>query len=403
MGELFRRFWLPVLMPSELPTPDCPPVRVRILGEDLVAFRDSSGRVGLLEERCAHRGASLFFGRNEECGLRCVYHGWKYDVEGTCLEMPNEPAESSYRQKVKQNAYPTREYGGLIWAYLGPSELAPELPALEWALACPDQRALFKWEYNAGYLQGMEGEVDTAHLTFLHRYFDRSFAPGNLNTLVDGAPQLAVQDTDYGLMYGGRRRTADGQGYNWRVSHWLLPTYSLLPGDFPRGGRCYVPIDDEHTWVFAYYYHPHRPLAEPELARLHSGLSSWPALIPGTFRPAVNAENDYGLDREMQRTVNFTGIAGVSDQDRAIVESMGPLYDRSKEHLGTSDVAVIAVRRILMKLARDLQKGIEPFAPSHGDAYRVRALEAVAQQEDFGSFAEAHMERLRPGDLVMAP
>src|SRR5215472_15260196 len=168
MGELFRRFWLPALLPSELPTPDCDPIRFRILGEDLVAFRDSKGTPGFIQNNCPHRGASLFFGRNEEAGIRCVYHGWKFDTSGTCVDMPNEPAESDFRAKVTAVAYPCVERGGLVWAYMGPPDKRPEPPDLEFTLVPDSHHYVTKYPLDCNYMQGMEGELDSSHVSFLH-------------------------------------------------------------------------------------------------------------------------------------------------------------------------------------------------------------------------------------------
>jgi phthalate 4,5-dioxygenase len=392
MGELFRRFWLPALLPSELPAPDCTPVRLRLLGEDLVAFRDSSGRLGLLEERCAHRCASLYYGRNEEDGLRCVYHGWKYDVEGHCVDLPSEPAESTYKQRIRLQAYPTREWAGLIWAYLGPPERTPELPRFEWTLVPDSHRHLSKWIQDTNWAQALEGEIDTSHLSFMHSWIDQSASPyppqrGGL-PWKDKAPRLTVKETDYGFAYGSRRSADDGQ-YYWRVTQFLLPTYSLTSNPQPpEGGRCWVPIDDEHTWTFAYRYHPERPLTAEDQAKLDSGFLFPPKLVPGTFRPVANKENDYLIDRDMQRTKNFTGIAGLNNEDRAIQESMGPIVDRTREHLVGTDAAIIAARRLLLRLAQDLEQGIEPQAPHRGESYRGRAFDAFSSRGEFDALLE---------------
>ena len=399
MGELFRRFWLPALMPQEVPSSDCPPIRVRLLGEDLVAFRDSDGRVGLIAEACPHRGASLFFGRNEEGGLRCVYHGWMYDVHGNCLDMPNEPAESGFKHRVHARAYPTAEYGGLIWVYMGPSHLQPELPAIEWAVVPEPNRFVRKIHLAANYMQGLEGELDSAHASFLHRWFDANEMPNRRGfdadqLFNDRAPVLSVWPTPYGFAYGARRNSA--KGYHWRVTQWLVPTHSMIPAPrWPHFGLCWTPIDDEHTWFFYYAYSPDRPLTDEEVTYYGSGVTATPQMVPGTFLPQANRANDYLIDREMQRTTNFTGISSSGVQDMAMVESMGGIYDRTREHLGTTDAAVIAARRTLIRMARDLQEGIEPQPASHGDLYRVRPLEGVSQAEELRVFfAEQEDEQL---------
>jgi phthalate 4,5-dioxygenase len=403
MGELFRRFWLPALLPAELPAPDCAPVRLRLLGEDLVAFRDSTGQVGFLAALCAHRRAPLFFGRVEQAGLRCVYHGWKYDVAGNCVDMPNEPPTSNFKGKVHQPAYPAREYGGLIWIYMGPSDHGPELPQLEWALVPDSHRHLSKWIQDTNYAQGLEGEIDNSHTMFLHSRPNSFLRPtagrGSLiPKTTDQAPTMMIKETDYGFM-NGVRRTIDGSNdYYWRVTQWLLPDYSITAGGDPggrKGGRCWIPIDDEHTWTFAYSYHPDRPLSADEHEYLESGAFFPPRLLPSTFRPQLNKDNDYGLDRERQRTESFTGIYGFNAQDRSVQEGMGAIVDRSKEHLGTSDLAVIAARRVLLRRALELQQGIEPYAASHGEIYRVRSLLTVAAEENFDRLLAAHKERMR--------
>src|SRR3984893_4474558 len=185
MGDLLRRFWQPFALASELPGPDCDPVSVRVLGEDLVAFRDSSGKVGLVANNCPHRGASLFFGRKEDSGLRCVYHGWKFDVDGTCIDMPNEPAESDFRTKVKAVAYPSAEWGGFVWIYMGPSDRQPALPNYHWC-TLPDasKSQVRKWMQESNYSQGVEGDLDSAHVSFLHRKFGLEDRPINY-----GAPR----------------------------------------------------------------------------------------------------------------------------------------------------------------------------------------------------------------------
>ncbi|MDE3077479.1 MAG: Rieske 2Fe-2S domain-containing protein, partial [Chloroflexota bacterium] len=229
MGELLRRFWLPALLDDEVPQPDCEPMRTRILGEDLVAFRDTNGKVGIVSAFCPHRRAPLFFGRNEECGLRCVYHGWKFDVDGTCVDMPSEPPESNFKDKIQLAAYPTYEAGGVVWIYMGPRERQPERPpALPFTLVPKEERSNVKFLVEASFLQNLEGELDTAHVSYLHSFLQDD---GSLNNLVrkdgyenDRHPRLTVIETDYGFVYGGRRTKPSGD-YYWRVTQYLLPIY----------------------------------------------------------------------------------------------------------------------------------------------------------------------------------
>jgi nitrite reductase/ring-hydroxylating ferredoxin subunit len=399
MGELFRRFWLPAMLPSEVPEPDCPPVRLRLLGEDLVAFRDTNGQIGVVEAHCPHRGASLFFGRNEECGIRCVYHGWKFDAAGACVDMPSEPAESNFKAKVRITAYPAREHGGVIWVYMGPTELEPKIPQLEWSLVPDSHRTVSKWYQETNFLQGYEGDIDSSHASFLHSYLDPSKSPNDRTIradlkAMDRAPKLIVNDTDYGFRYGARRRIGDDL-YNWRVTQALLPTYSLIGFlDFPAGGRAWIPIDDNRTMTFYFSYHPERSLTEAELAIRKTGRAFPPHLIEGTFNPLRNRENDYLIDRELQRSTTYSGIHGVNDQDRAVQESMGPIYDRRREHLGSSDLAIMAARRRLIQAARDLQQGVEPYAAYHGEVYRVRAMDVNAPIDDFDAIVDTYGGRM---------
>src|SRR5579872_2142804 len=221
-GNYFRRFWLPALMPWEIPTPDCPPVRVRLLGEDLVAFRDSDGRVGLLDEFCPHRLASLFLGRNEECGLRCVYHGWKFDVAGNCVDMPNEPAESRFKEKIRLTSYPTVELGGVLWAYMGPSDKQPDPPGMEWLRAPEQFRFVSKTVEYCNYVQAIEGGIDTVHGSFLH---NNNLAKRGLRQL-NTSPVLEVETTPYGFRYAGIRDLGERGSYV-RVYQFVLPFHQF--------------------------------------------------------------------------------------------------------------------------------------------------------------------------------
>jgi len=261
MGELFRRFWLPVLLPEELPEPDCPPIRIQVMGEYLVAFRDTNAPGGIVEAFCPHRRAPLFYGRNEECGLRCVYHGWKFDVTGQCVDMPSEPADSDFPSKVQIDAYPTREFGGVIWIYMGPPDKVPEsLPQLEWALVPSEQRRVTKNFQECNYLQALEGDIDTAHVSYLHSTKKR--LPQNQGVVrdvgrIDKAPRLMVLNHDAGFAYGGRRTVPDG-GYYWRVTQFLWPTYAFIPA---------------FSWPKTCTYGPRRrpPLFPHELRVQHRG------------------------------------------------------------------------------------------------------------------------------------
>jgi nitrite reductase/ring-hydroxylating ferredoxin subunit len=352
MGELLRRYWVPALLTEELPEPDCTPVRVTLLGEELIAFRDSAGRPGLVERFCAHRGASLFFGRNEEHGIRCVYHGWKFDVDGRCVDMPSEPAESRFKDKVRLKAYSCRERGGIVWAYLGPSHLEPPLPELEWAVVSEAQRCVSKRLQECNYLQALEGGVDLSHIAFLHRNLDAG-NDGRDQTLTRGdtVPHFEVVDTDYGLLVAARRNV-DTDQYYWRINQFLMPWYTMFPPlvDDGIGSHAWVPIDDESCWVYNITWNPSGPLSTV-------GEGIYGELLPGTYRSRANIDNDFLIQRDVQRTVSFTGIPGFAAQDSAVQESMGPICDRSQERLGSTDVPLIALRRRLNEAIQALHDG----------------------------------------------
>ncbi|MDE3074200.1 MAG: Rieske 2Fe-2S domain-containing protein [Chloroflexota bacterium] len=391
MGQLFRRFWLPAATLEELPGPDCNPIRTRILGEDLVGFRDTNGNVGFVDAKCPHRRAPLYFGRNEECGLRCVYHGWKFDVTGACVDMPSEPPESNFKDKVRVKAYPVRQYGPLFWIYMGPPDKMPELPQVEWAQQ-PEGR-MMKWLQEANYLQGLEGNIDTAHVSYLHRIFgdDGSGLRRAVREVADNDvhPKLQVLETDYGFAYGGRRATANGD-YYWRVTQWMLPTYSLIPSpNWVPAGSVWVPIDDEHSYRHIFFSGKNPRVNLPihrEQFKLRDGV------VIDALVGDRNKSNLYQLDREMQRTLNYTGIQVIATQDQAMVEGMGHICDRPGEHLGTSDAAIIAARRRLLKTARDLQQGIEPYAATHPEVYRVRPLDIVSPEPDLTRLLQANTD-----------
>jgi phthalate 4,5-dioxygenase oxygenase subunit len=384
MGDLVRQYWVPAMLSSELPRPNCPPVRVLLLGEKLIGFRDSEGRVGLLDNFCPHRGASLFFARNEECGLRCVYHGWKFDVEGRCVDMPSEPAESNFRTKVRARAYPCREQGGLVWAYLGPREEPPPLPDLEAVHAPEGTIRATAISRDCNWVQAMEGDIDTAHIGFLHFGSDRAEdAPeGTFRyyALKDRAPKYAVLDTAYGSMYGAYRPGRPGQQY-WRIAQFLFPFYTMPPTGLlgrKMTARAWVPMDDQHSMLYSLVHNPdvsgdrrQQGSAGAVLNPLKPNTSDW----YGRFRLEANEGNDYLMDRERQeRDEEYSGIDGIHTQDQAITESMGSVFDRTSEHLGSSDAMVIRVRRRLLAAAKALRDtGEVPPGVDQPEVYQQRS------------------------------
>ncbi|MFQ6030325.1 MAG: Rieske 2Fe-2S domain-containing protein [Dehalococcoidia bacterium] len=390
MGELMRQYWIPAFMSSELDTPEGAPLRVRLLGENLIAFRTASGKIGLLSHSCPHRGASLFYGRNEEEGLRCVYHGWKFGVDGQCLDMPTEPPENNFKDKVQARAYPCRERNGIVWAYMGPRAEPPPLPDIEPNMIPEEQVTTWTALRECNWVQAMEGDIDTAHLAVLHLggVSPEDVLPGTYDyyTVRDWTPRYDVVDTDYGTMYGAYR-PAEEDTYYWRIAQFLLPFYTLIPTGVLGVQvlfRAWVPIDDEHTMFWSIMQPGTRERTNGSLRASRNGApfagtAGRPDFLPnstdwlGRWRLKGNISNDHLMDREVQRTQSYTGIDGIHLQDQAITESMGPIVDRSVEHLGSSDAMIIRTRRCLMRTAIDLREGQIPLTVDQPDLYRQRS------------------------------
>ncbi|HKC42574.1 MAG TPA: Rieske 2Fe-2S domain-containing protein [Burkholderiales bacterium] len=391
MGEYFRRYWQPVALAAELAEPDGPPIRVQVLGEELVAFRDTQGRVGLIEPHCAHRGANLFFGRNEAGGIRCIYHGWKYDATGKCVEMPNVPPGTGYHGKIAIKAYPTREFGDLVWAYLGPSERTPaEIPHLEFGVLPASHRYVTKRLQQCNWAHSMEGALDTAHFSFLHMPAPGLASNENPNVAADERrmrwlrndpmPRFTILEHDVGFVIGGSRR-ADGEDLYWRITQFMLPAHSVTPSAMPGEtyyGYTWVPITDEACWIYVYAWHPDRELGAEERARYaKGGYGQFAELGPG-FVPRRNRTNDYLIDREEQKHRSFTGVRGVAEQDAMAQDSQGLIVDRTREHLTPTDVAIVRFRRAMLEGAKALAEGREPAAAQRHESYRLRSGGAIA-------------------------
>jgi phenylpropionate dioxygenase-like ring-hydroxylating dioxygenase large terminal subunit len=386
MGNLMRQYWLPAIRSDELATPDSPPLRVKLLGEDLIGYRTTSGAVGLIHNACPHRGASLFFGRNEEEGLRCVYHGWKFDVSGACVDMPSEPAESNFRTKVRARAYPTHERNGIIWAYMGPREVPPPLPDIEANILARGAHEISVLHRPCNWMQGWEGEMDTVHAAFLHggqNSFDE-YDQGSFNyyQYKTRAARFSTIETEYGLS-NGAFRPAEDDTYYWRVTHILFPFYNMIPtGKLGEGVRIgvYVPMDDDHTLHWEINIQPGVERNEPFFLRYSHAVpntSGW----YGRFNVEETLENDYLIDRELQRENKgpggYTGIKNGRLQDCAVTETMGTIYDRSHEHLGTTDQFIITARRRMIRAARALEQGITPPGVDNPEVYRQRSGEMI--------------------------
>jgi len=405
MGELMRRYWQPILISHELPHPDSDPVRVRILGEDLVAFRDTSNRIGLISEWCPHRLTSMFLGRNEENGLRCVYHGWKFDADGVCVDMPNEPSEYDFSHKVKMVSYPTIETGGVIWTFMGPKDQTPPEPNFEFTRQPESHRHASKVIEQCNWLQALEGGVDSVHSSFLHRKFGtgKSEAESGLDGLraKATASKLEVEPTDYGYRYGSVR-PIPGEGTSYvRTYHFVMPHIQIRAAQLNNDGSWYkfkiaghhwVPIDDEHTLVWNWFYTLDEPLSDSE--REERGIGNGPDDVDQrTWKSVRNADNDWLIDRDLQRTETFTGIQGINAQDRAVQEAMGPIVDRSLEHLGQTDRGVITTRKMLMEAMRAVEDGASPVG-ANDSYYHIRAIEQVLPSDV--RWQEALMEKMHP-------
>jgi phenylpropionate dioxygenase-like ring-hydroxylating dioxygenase large terminal subunit len=404
MGAMFRQYWIPALHAEELPENDCPPVRVKLLSERLIAFRDSDGKMGLIDEFCAHRGVSLWFGRNEEGGLRCPYHGWKYDVTGQCIEVPSEPAESGFCQKVKLAGYPLVKIGDILWTYMGEKDKQPPQPEWEFATVPAEQTFSSKRWQECNWLQAMEGGIDSSHVSWLHSgdlKSDPLFkgAAGNKYNQQDKKPFFEVVESDGGLYIGARRNAEEGH-YYWRITQWVMPSYTMIPprGDHPVHGHFWIPIDDENCWAWSFDYHPVRALTKDERQAMIDGHGVHVKYTPGTYRPLANKDNDYLMDREAQkRGETYSGVAGIAMQDASLQESMGPIVNRAKENLVSTDNGIIMARHRLRKAAMALAETGE--VPSGVDLahQRVRSVAIVLPaDEPFIDACKADLT-VRPG------
>ncbi len=364
LGELMREYWLPAAQSSELEA-DGDPVRLVLLGEKLIAFRDTSGRVGVMDHRCPHRCASFFFGRNEENGIRCTYHGWKYDVDGNCVDMPNVPAHQDFRKKVPAKVYKAEERNGLVYVYMGKKKKPPPLPEIEATLLPEEEVELVIHMRQCNWLQSLEGEIDTSHLGFLHFGAARRehFDDDNIDQYVvsNRAPELVVKDTKFGVTYGGYRPGDKGQTY-WRIAHFLFPFWSMPPvGSIHSNDitRAWVPLDDENHMVIGFFKKRPRETGRVAPDQWFAGASRNNRCLPrttdwlGRYRRVDNASNDYNINRDLQRAgVSYTGIDGIQLQDQAVQESMGAITDHTFEHLAPSDQMITQTRRRLIRAAR---------------------------------------------------
>ena len=395
MGRLMREYWLPAQQSKEVPAPDGPPLRFRLLNENLIAFRATSGKVGVLANACPHRGASMFFGRNEEEGLRCVYHGWKFDTAGNCVDMPSEPAESNFKSKVRATSYPVFERNGVIWMYMGPRSEPPPLPDLEFNVVPEENYRIGMNVRECSWVQAIEGGIDSAHSAILHSTVDqeRFEATGVREFLFSGRSHAPLYYETYVTeagVIGGARRPAIEQGYDWwRCNVFIMPFYTMIPNGLGNvGGHAFVPIDDENTMCWNISFNPSRPLVARTQGQNQSRQQAFPAsdggFLPdttdwmGRWRQAADKTNDYLRDYEAEKLQRFSGIVSINLQDSGIQESMGAIIDRTREHLGQTDAMIIQMRRRLMKSAKALQEtGQSPPEIDNPALVRLRSLEMI--------------------------
>ena len=407
MGNALRNYWLPACLTEEIPDPDSPPIRTKLLGEPLVAFRDSDGTPGLLNEFCPHRGSSLFFGRNADRGLQCLYHGWKFNVNGDCIENPTSPGLVG-RPEVAQTAYPTREAGGIVWAYLGEESPPPPLPDLGYLKVGDAGRYVSKRLQPCHWLQALEADIDSSHVPYLHReeLLEDPDHPLVRNILEETAPHFDVVETEYGLLVGARRNFGE-DAYYWRVNHWLAPCYTVVPAESTAEVRkihAWVPVDEQTTWVYGLSWHPDRDLTDGELELYAAGRGGiYAQKQPGTYMAIRNLANDYLIDRTAQKSgVIWSGITGNQEQDDMATASMGPAYDRSKETLVGTDGGVIATRQALLKAAADTASAT-PVVGVSGSGYDAPGVSVVLPRSaDWVADVRAMMEGGTPEAVIAA-
>ena len=384
MGNLMRRYWVPVMLSSEIAEPDGPQVRVQILGEKLLAFRDTEGRAGLIDEFCSHRGVSLFFGRNEENGIRCAYHGLKFAISGECVDVPSAPQVCKH---MGITAYPCIERAGMVWAYMGPKDKQPAPPDVEWCTLPASHVFVSKRLQESNYLQAMEGGIDTSHVSYVHK-FEVDNDPMHRGTKAndyikaDGNVVFDIEKTDFGLtLYG--RRNGEPDSFYWRITQWIFPWFTLIPpfGEHALGGHVWVPIDDHSCWAWSINYHPDKALTAEERGHMEDGKGIHVEYIPGTFRTVANKENDYLIDRKAQKEKRaYSGVFGFSMQDASLQESMGPIQNHAKEKLLPTDRAIVMARRMLYEAATTLQPDSTPPAIDAA-TQRVRAAGVLLPRE----------------------
>jgi phthalate 4,5-dioxygenase oxygenase subunit len=408
MGQLMRRHWIPAVLSEQVASPDCDPVRVRLLGEDLVAFRDTQGRLGVIGEFCAHRKVSLVYGRNEDCGLRCLYHGWKFDVNGNVLEMPSEPKESGLINKVKHKAYPTREAGGFVWVYMGDPAHMPEFENPPWAPTENARVSIARWDLPCNWAQITEGQIDSAHSSTLHSSDMRPARVGTaeakethwLRPSTDKMPRIQVQVTNYGMRYAAiRRPIANAQTHDYvRITTYVAPFISLIPPNSSYNVvSVIVPKDDTHSYFHFLAWTEDDSVIDQDAWRKFC-VAEVGVDVDKDFVPILRfAANNYLQDRQAMRGEgNFTGFPGIPNQDIPMWESMGAISDRTSERLGASDIAIIQFRRIMLDAVRrfvDTGSAIGLEAPHLPQALLRSYQGVVSKQENWRMLGASSQEQ----------
>jgi phthalate 4,5-dioxygenase len=405
-GELLRCYWQPVALAEEL-KPDGDPLAVKLLGQELVLFRDVRGAVGVLDAHCAHRGADLSYGRCEDGGLRCIYHGWLYDIQGNVLEQPGEPNKGENRHRVRQPSYPCREAGGVIFTYLG-SGNPPLLPDYEFLRVSEDHRFVTKIFHECNYLQSNEGNIDPVHLSFLHRNLEQSDfdrkrrVPGSEtspNALygADLAPTIEVEVTDFGLRIFTVRNIQDGQIYV-RTSNFIMPNFTAFPGQTAPYGysvNWHVPIDDTSHWKFVIIFDREKPLQKELIQRGRNELTP-------DYHLMRNKSNRYMQDRASMRNQSFSGIGqNFQAQDACVIESAGAIQDRTREHLVSSDRAIVAARKLMLKSILDIRAGRDALHvvrdPAANEFSHIAVISEVTEKgADFKALINKKIQNQRP-------
>ena len=393
MGRMMRAHWMPICLSEEVVEPDGAPVRARLLGEDLVVFRDSDGRLGIVGEYCPHRRASLALGRNEESGLRCLYHGWKIDVDGNVVEMPSEPAASCLAAKVRHKAYRSEEAGGFVWAWMGDGE-PPPFEAPTWAPSPGTRISIVKMRIDANWAQVLEGAIDSAHSSTLHSTdmpparVDGARATATVwpRPSTDKAPRLKVERTDFGFRYAAiRRPIKDAATHEYvRITLFVAPfTVLIPPNNLYNLAIVNVPQDDTHT-MFYFIAWSEREGGGIDQEAWRKFCGARPGIdLDASYRHRRNRDNGYLQDRQAMKLGDFTGMRGIPVQDMAMWETMGPIADRTVERLGASDVAIVEFRRLMVDAVRRHASG-EPAlgAPGRRPAYvTLQSFEGIVSKD----------------------